>query len=197
MSSRIRRIVCGVVVTGSAFVLGAGGGAQTDKPAAGQPQLLMATIVTLKPGMGAEYVALQTKEVMPAQQKGGGLGREAFSGGVFGGGDMFAFFSPVQSMAQFDGPSPVVKALGQEGAAALNAKTAPMIASRRTMLVRVRPDLSIPGDPKFFYQLFSYSVRFVTGSDLHVRQFSMVTPVICADLLAAVLCMRNRNPNVS
>ena len=42
----------------------------------------------------------------------------------------------------------MVRALGQDGAAALNAKTATMIASRRTMLVRVRPDLSMPGDPK-------------------------------------------------
>jgi hypothetical protein len=138
--------VCVVVLASFAAVLGVRGSAQTQKPA--QPQLLSATIVTLKPGMGPQYVELQIKETMPAQQKGGALGREAFSGGVFGQGDTFAFFAPVQSLAQYDSPNPMVKALGQEGAAALAAKTAAMIATRRTMLVRVRPDLSIAGDPK-------------------------------------------------
>jgi hypothetical protein len=57
------------------------------------------------------------------------------------------YISPITSFAQFDKPSPLVAALGQEGANALNAKTAKLADPQKTMIVRTRPDLSYQTDP--------------------------------------------------
>jgi hypothetical protein len=51
-------------------------------------------------------------------------------------------------MAQFDGPGPLVKALGEAGAAALNAKVAKLAEGMGANIVRTRPDLSYLPDPK-------------------------------------------------
>lgn len=74
--------------------------------------------------MTQEYIDQQVKEVIPAQRKGGGPGREAFSSGISGPAGEFVYVTLIKSLAQFDAPSPMVRALGQEGAAALGAKVA-------------------------------------------------------------------------
>ena len=142
---RLARLVgvTGVLVTTTVFA-----GGQAQKPAVEMPQLLAATIVTVKPGMGPQYTELQMKEVMPAQQKGGLRARQAWSSGVFGQPGKFAFFAPVATLAQYDDQSPMVKALGTEGAAALMQKTTALIQGSQTMLIRTRPDLSYRPDPK-------------------------------------------------
>lgn len=122
--------------------------AQTAKPPAGQSRLLQAIIVMVQPGMIAEYVDYQKNDVMPALKSGGSPGRSAFSSGAFGDGTAFAFFAPVSSLAQYDAPNPVEKALGEQAAAQLMAKGGKLVASRRVMLLRTRPDLGIAGDPK-------------------------------------------------
>ena len=138
MSARkIGGVVCsfGMLVVASVFLA-----AQAPKPTG--PQMLVASLVTVKPGMGPEYTALQINEVMPALKKAGTPGRQAWSSGVFGEPGGFAFFTPVGDMAQFDKDNPLRQALGEQGAAALNAKTVQLVESRRTLLVRTRPDLS-------------------------------------------------------
>lgn len=107
-----------------------------------QSQMYTMTVVTVHPGMGPEYVAFQKDEVMPAQQKGGMKVRMAYSSGVFGEPGTFAFFSPIENFAQFDGPSPIMKALGEQAAAQLGAKAAKLTPTRRVMLVRSRPELA-------------------------------------------------------
>lgn len=119
--------------------------AQAPKPTG--PQLLMASLVTVKPGMGPEYTDIQVKEVIPALKKAGAPGRQVWSSGVFGDAGGFAVFTPVTDMAQFDKSSPLAQALGEQGAAALAAKTAKLVESRRTMLMRTRPDLSYEPNP--------------------------------------------------
>lgn len=143
MSARkITGVVCsfGMLVAASAFLA-----AQAPKPTG--PQLLMASLVTVKPGMGPEYTDIQVKEVIPALKKAGGPGRQAWSSGVFGEAGGFAVFTPVMDMAQFDKGSPLTQALGEQAAAALAAKTAKLVESRRTLLVRTRPDLSYETNP--------------------------------------------------
>ena len=122
--------------------------AQAPKPAAAEPQMLLISIAKVHPGMGPEYIELQTKEVMPAQKKGGGLGRQAFSSGISGPPGEFVYISPITSFAQFDGPSPMVKALGEQGAAAINAKVVKLADPMGSVIVRTRPDLSYLPDPK-------------------------------------------------
>lgn len=118
------------------------------KPPPVQPQLLAATFVTLNQGMTADYEAYLKNELIPAQKQGGLPARETYVNGAFGEGPVFATFSPVASLAQYDQPAPVVKALGEQGAVQLAQKSGKMIASRRVLLLRTRPDLGIPGDPK-------------------------------------------------
>jgi hypothetical protein len=122
--------------------------AQAPKPAAAESQMLLISIAKVHPGMGPEYIELQTKEVMPAQKKGGGLGRQAYSSGISGPPGEFVYISPIASFAQFDGQSPMVKALGEQGAAAMNAKVAKLADPMGSVIVRTRPDLSYLPDPK-------------------------------------------------
>jgi hypothetical protein len=139
---KIAGVVCssGVLVMAAALLA-----AQAPKPAASQ--LFMANFVTVKPGMGPEFTTLQVNEIIPAMKKAGGPGRQAWSSGVFSEAGGFAFFAPVADMAQFDKDPPLRQVLGEQGAAALNAKTAQLTESRRTMLVRTRPDLSYEPNP--------------------------------------------------
>ena len=135
--------IFGALLALSTFTL-----AQAPKPAATESQLLLVSFAKVRPGMGPEYIDLQTKEVMPAQKKGGGPGRQAFSSGISGPPGEFVYVSPIASMAQFDEPPPMRKALGEEGAAALNARVAKLAESMGTAIVRTRPDLSYIPDPK-------------------------------------------------
>jgi len=132
--------VGGLVVFASAVVP-----AQT--PPATAPQWMLINITKLNPGVTTEYIDLQTKEVMPAQKKGGSPGRQAWSSGISGPPREFVYISPIVSFAQFDKPSPLVAALGQEGANALNAKTAKLADPQKTMIARTRPDLSYQPNP--------------------------------------------------
>jgi hypothetical protein len=131
-------VVCAALLTVAALTLAARG----SQPPASQPQWFIATFVTASPGMAGEYAEHYKTQVMPAQKKGGSLGVRAWSGGIFGESGRFAFFTPVASMAQFDAPAPTVKALGEEAARALMATGMKMMTSRRTVLLRTRPDLS-------------------------------------------------------
>src|SRR5687768_18201726 len=135
-------LMLGVLVVGvSALAL-----AQT-KTASKEPQWLMVTITKLNTGAAAEYIELQTKEVMPAQKKGGSSGRQAWSSGISGPPREFVYITPITSFAQFDKPSPMVSALGQEGSTALNAKLSKLADPQKTMIVRTRPDLSYEPTP--------------------------------------------------
>jgi hypothetical protein len=136
---KIAGVVCSSGMVIAATVLLA---AQAPKPAEAPSQMLLGTFVNLKSGMGPEYMALQTNEVMPALKKVPTAARQAWSGGVFGEIGMLAYFSVVPSLAQFDGTPPLQQALGADGAAALNAKVAKLVDSTRRVLLRTRPDLS-------------------------------------------------------
>jgi hypothetical protein len=140
------RRIAGVVIVFAWILFGTHpAGQQTGKPA--QPQLLFVNVVKLKPGAAAAYTDLQTREVMPAQRKGGGLGRQAWSSGVAGPVREIVYLSPMASFAQFDKPNPMTTALGQEAAAALNAKVNELSEQQETMIVRTRPDLSYVPNP--------------------------------------------------
>jgi hypothetical protein len=122
--------------------------AQAPKPAAEQPQLALISFTKVRPAMGPKFVDLQTKEVMPAQKKGGSPGRQAFSSGIAGAPGEFVFVTPITNMAMFDEQPPMRKALGDEGAAALNQKLAEVSEPMGSLVARMRPDLSYVPDPK-------------------------------------------------
>jgi hypothetical protein len=122
--------------------------AQAPKSPAEASQTMLATFTTVNLGMTADYENVIKNDLIPAQKQGGLQMRRTYSQGAFGEGAMYATFTPVTSLSQFDAPGPVAKALGEDGAAQLMQKTARMITSRRTVLIRTRPDLGLPGDMK-------------------------------------------------
>lgn len=111
------------------------------------------TTVQVKPGMGGEYVDLQKKEMIPALQKGGVKQRSVWTTATFGEGGEYVTLRPIESLAQFDDPHPVVKALGQEGATALLAKRARLISSSHIVQITARPDLGVAPKADYAYKL--------------------------------------------
>jgi hypothetical protein len=122
--------------------------AQAPKAPASEPQLALVSFARVQPGKVREYIDLQIKEVIPAQKKGGSPGRQAYSSAMGGPPGEFVYVTPITSLARFDEPSPMIKALGEEGAAAVQAKIAALAEPAGSSIIRVRTDLSVMGDPK-------------------------------------------------
>lgn len=99
------------------------------------------TIVQIKPEMVLAWQEFQQKETMPMLRKAGVRERRVFQT-VIGPSFEFATITPALNLAERDGQSPVVRALGEEGARAYGERLRPFIASQRTLLLRMRTDLS-------------------------------------------------------
>jgi hypothetical protein len=115
--------------------------AQTGSAADSASQLLSINVVHVKPELVVEWQEFQKNETIPALQKGGVRQREAWQTAI---GDAFeyAFVTPMASLAARDEPSPIVKALGEEGARAYGTKNRRFVVSSRSFLIRTRPDMS-------------------------------------------------------
>lgn len=103
------------------------------------------TYTQVKPEMAEEYIALQKNEVTPAYKKAGVKSRNLMRTRL---GNTYEFVSvrPLDSYAELDGPSPLVKALGQEGSTKLLAKLRRCTTSTRTFVTTRHDDLSVPAD---------------------------------------------------
>jgi len=108
-------------------------------------QWLSINVVRVKADMLTEYQEFVRNEANPALKKGGMKERHAYTTGVFGEAYEYVYVTPIENFANYDGPSAVVKALGEEGARSFGAKARRFVASSRTFAVRTRPDLSIEG----------------------------------------------------
>lgn len=129
---------------------------QPKAPAAQPPapsQWLSINVVRVKPDMLTEYQDFVKKELIPTLQKGGVKERNAYTTAFFGEAFEYVYVTPIESFAQYDGQSPIVKALGEEGARAFGAKARRLIVSTRTFAIQTRPDLSytgkMTGQPKY------------------------------------------------
>jgi len=147
--------------------------AQTKAEGAAAPQFLGINVVHVKPEMALEWEEFQKKEVMPTLQKGGIRQRDAWRTAV---GEAFevAFVTPMANLAARDEPSPIVKALGEEGARAYGTKNRRFIASSRSFIIRTRPDLSYQptsNDPPKLAVLSSLSIApgRITDYETHVK----------------------------
>jgi hypothetical protein len=116
---------------------------QTTSTASQQaPSRIEITIVSAKPEMTMEFENLVKNELNPALAKAGVKWLDVWQTAGFGNEFDYVFVSPIENYAQFDGQSPLVKALGKEGAAAWYAKASKMVNNVRTMSYIVRDDLS-------------------------------------------------------
>jgi len=76
-------------------------------------------ITQVKPEMMNEWIMLQRDVVLPAAKKAGLKSQTVFGGSPFGRLGEYVVVQPLASMADYDGQNPLVKALGQPGAARL------------------------------------------------------------------------------
>lgn len=123
-------------------------GAQGAAPP--QRELLLINEVQLKPDMTTQWAELQKSEMIPAMRKAGARLRDTWANGPGGDPYLRVMVTPIASLATFDGPGPLVRALGQEGAEALGAKNRKHIASARSTIVMTRPDLGFGTRPAAF-----------------------------------------------
>jgi len=126
--------------------------AQSQAQPQAVPQWLSVTVVRIKPDMLTETLNLVKNETIPALQKGGVKWLATWETATFGEGYEYVFVTPIESLAQYDGETPIMKALGKEGAAAYLTKVRRLITSVHSYAVLLRPDLSderqMTGPPK-------------------------------------------------
>ena len=100
------------------------------------------TITHVKPDMVNDWVDLQKNEVVPALKKAGVKTRTVYSSGLFGTANEYVTTQPFDNTSEFDGQSPLVKALDQPGAARLNGKLAKCMVGNNSYMSTRLDDIS-------------------------------------------------------
>jgi hypothetical protein len=104
-------------------------------------------ITQLKPEMASEWLAIQKNEVNPALKKAGIASRTMLET-VLGNPYEYASITPMGDYSELDADTPIVKALGKDGAARLLAKTRKCIDSQSVFVsTRVGELTSMPKTP--------------------------------------------------
>jgi hypothetical protein len=102
---------------------------------------MMLRLTDVKPDMMSDYVALQKSDTIPGLQKAGVEWRDAWRTAVVGSANTVAFVSPLKSLGDLDGDSPMQRALGADGYRTYMDKMAKVINDSRVYIIRSRPDL--------------------------------------------------------
>jgi hypothetical protein len=117
--------------------------AAAEAPAA--PQWSSISVIRIKPDMTNEWIELNKNTVIPALKKAGVKERSCFTTAQFGESFEYVFITPIESLAQFDGESPMRKALGEQGYQSYLEKARRMVTSVHTFADESRMDLSYVG----------------------------------------------------
>jgi hypothetical protein len=177
------RLYPGLSVLLWATAFSTAGMAQTPAPAA-PPQTSQLTIVHVKPDMGAAWQEYLKNDANPAVVKSGVTRRQVWATATFGEAGEYAIVTPVADLSQFDDPTPLFKAIGQEGQAALMAKRQRLILDSRSMLITARPDLGVAPAP-------GYQAKLGVSSRTIVAQGHMADFVKYTKDLSAVIAKTN------
>ena len=108
-------------------------------------QLVSVSVVRVKPDMTNEWIELNKNTVIPALKKAGVKERSCFTTAQFGESFEYVLITPIDNLAQFDGESPLHKALGEAGYQAYLEKARRMVTSVHTFADQERMDLSYLG----------------------------------------------------
>lgn len=122
-------------------------------PASAPRELLRLQFLRLKSGMNAEWREFRQNESLPMYRKAGTKQQTVSAMSQFGETG-YLIVTPVESLAQYDGPGAAVRALGQEGATAYGAKAARFTESTHALVLETRPDLCSPPPPDYQTKLF-------------------------------------------
>ena len=102
----------------------------------------LVTVSRLNPDMVTEWFDLQKNEVVPALKKAGVTSRTVLATQV-GNAYEYATLTPFPSWAAMDGDAPLVRALGAEAAARLNAKIRKCILTQQSYMTNRVDDLNM------------------------------------------------------
>src|SRR5215475_4996847 len=139
------------------LVLSALGQMQAQSGATNNTRSLV-RITQVKPEMASEWLALQKNEVNPALKKAGVASRTMLET-VLGNPYEYVSIMPFGNYSDLDGDSPIVKALGKDGAARLQAKTRRCIESQTLFVsTRVEELTSMPKTPAAVWTSVRYRV---------------------------------------
>ena len=105
------------------------------------------TEVHVKPEMMNQYRELALKETLPAYQKAGYKQQSVWMTATLGEAFEYIYFRPIESLQQFDEPSFITKALGEEGARKWFAKRGAMIVSSHSYIMQAHPEMSLVPNP--------------------------------------------------
>ena len=106
------------------------------------------TVSHVRPDMLTEWLDLQKNEVVPALKKAGVKTRNVYVSGLFGNAGEYVIIQPFEKYADFDGESPLTKALGAAGSARLAEKLRKCLVSQNSYANNRFADLSnIPDGP--------------------------------------------------
>ena len=138
--------------------------ATLSNPCFAQSARSRVTITHVRPDMLTEWVDLQKNEVVPALKKAGEKTRTVYSSGLFGTSYEYVTITPIESFAQFDGDSPILKTLGPAPTARLGEKLRKCTVSSQSFLITSLADISNPPDPSTPPKiLISTRLRVVPG----------------------------------
>lgn len=140
------------------FVLSISLPAAAQKMEEPKREFMIISVITVKPGMGAEFDNIIKTEYNPAFTKGGGTISEVWQP-VFGNQFEYFFVQPIgEKFVVMDSPSPLAKGMGKDGLTAFLAKASKMITSFNTFVVQTRPDMSytteMTAPPRFAVVMF-------------------------------------------
>lgn len=140
-------LLCNACTTdGDTAPASAAGQANADQ-ASTPSQRFWVTETHVKPEMMTQFREFYLKETLPAQQKAGVKQQSVWTTAAFGDAFQYITIRPIEGLQEFDEPSPMTKALGEEGARKWAAKRATMIVSTRSYIMQARPEMSIAPNP--------------------------------------------------
>jgi hypothetical protein len=149
-----------------------------NKPAPGpagnqtRPFMLM-RIICLQPGMQNEWQDFTKNEYIPAMKKAGVTQLFTLRRATFGEGMEIIQVQSIKDLSELDGPNPLVKALGQEAANALNSKLPRLISGYRMLGIVARPDLGIAMASGYSPKLLAQQITTVApGRTADFEKFS-------------------------
>ena len=113
--------------------------------ASAAPFLTAVSVVRIKPEMINEWIDLNKNTIIPGLKKAGVKERGCFQTAQFGESFEYVFITPIETLSQYDGESPLRKALGQGGYEAYLEKARRIVTSVHTFADQARLDLSYAG----------------------------------------------------
>ena len=140
------------------------------------PRLLV-RITEVKPEMASEWLAVEKNEVNPALKK-GGVASHTILETVLGNPYEYVSLTPMGNYSQLDADNPIVKALGQDGAAKLLAKVRRCIESQSLFVsTRVEELTSMPKNPAAVWTTVRYRVNAGKNQDYESYLKTDILPV--------------------